>query len=98
MMVSLAYDERRWGYSQDYYSGSDASGVAVMMAVMRILKANNYTGTYAIEAHAYAGEEGGLLGSKALAASYKSAGKTVRGMLDFEMVGKCVSPPIENTG
>jgi leucyl aminopeptidase len=66
----------------------DASGVAVIMAIMRILKANNYQGTYAIEAHAYAGEEGGLLGSKALAASYKSAGKTVRGMLDFEMIGE----------
>ncbi|CUA67116.1 Leucine aminopeptidase A [Rhizoctonia solani] len=65
----------------------DASGVAAMMAIMRILKANNYQGTYAIEAHAYAGEEGGLLGAKALAASYKSAGKTVRGMLDFEMIG-----------
>ncbi|QRV84326.1 Peptidase family M28 protein [Ceratobasidium sp. AG-Ba] len=65
----------------------DASGVAAIMAIMRILKANNYQGTYAIEAHAYAGEEGGLLGSKALAASYKSAGKTVRGMLDFEMIG-----------
>lgn len=65
----------------------DASGVAVLMTIMRILKANNYQGTYAIEAHAYAGEEGGLLGAKALAASYKSAGKTVRGMLDFEMIG-----------
>ncbi|KAK1220873.1 hypothetical protein PQX77_016330 [Marasmius sp. AFHP31] len=65
----------------------DASGVAVIMAMMRILKANNYQGTYAIEAHAYAGEEGGLLGSKALAASYKSAGKSIRGLLDFEMIG-----------
>ncbi|EUC62584.1 bacterial leucyl aminopeptidase, partial [Rhizoctonia solani AG-3 Rhs1AP] len=50
----------------------DASGVAAVMAIMP---------------HAYAGEEGGLLGAKALAASYKSAGKTVRGMLDFEMIG-----------
>ncbi|CCO36323.1 bacterial leucyl aminopeptidase [Rhizoctonia solani AG-1 IB] len=64
-----------------------ASGVAVIMAIMRILKANNYQGNYAIEAHAYAGEEGGLLGAKTLAASYKAAGKTVRGMLDFEMIG-----------
>ncbi|KAG7094537.1 hypothetical protein E1B28_005365 [Marasmius oreades] len=65
----------------------DASGVAVMMAIMRILKGSNYQGTYAIEAHAYAGEEGGLLGSQALAKSYKAAGKNIRGMLDFEMVG-----------
>ncbi|KAL0060932.1 hypothetical protein AAF712_012268 [Marasmius tenuissimus] len=65
----------------------DASGVATIMAIMRILKANNYQGSYAIEAHAYAGEEGGLLGSKALASSYKSAGKSIRGLLDFEMIG-----------
>ncbi|KAG7094538.1 hypothetical protein E1B28_005366 [Marasmius oreades] len=64
----------------------DASGVAVMMAVMRILKDSNYQGTYAIEAHAYAGEEGGLLGSQALAKAYKAAGKDIRGM-DLEMVG-----------
>ncbi|CUA67123.1 bacterial leucyl aminopeptidase [Rhizoctonia solani] len=65
----------------------DASGLSVVMAIMRILKANNYQGNYAIEAHAYAGEEGGLLGSDALARSYKDQGKEVRGMLEFEMVG-----------
>ncbi|KAG8684578.1 hypothetical protein FRC11_011900 [Ceratobasidium sp. 423] len=65
----------------------DASGVAVIMTIMRILKANNYRGKYAIEAHAYAGEEGDLLGSKALATEYKQQNKTIRGMLDFEMVG-----------
>ncbi|KAG9120652.1 hypothetical protein FRC07_003782 [Ceratobasidium sp. 392] len=65
----------------------DASGLSVVMAIMRILKANNYQGSYAIEAHAYAGEEGGLLGSDALAAAYKEQGKEVRGMLEFEMVG-----------
>ncbi|KAG8742871.1 hypothetical protein FRC10_000791 [Ceratobasidium sp. 414] len=65
----------------------DASGLSVVMAIMRILKANNYQGSYAIEAHAYAGEEGGLLGSDAMAAAYKKQGKQVRGMLEFEMVG-----------
>ncbi|KAF8721633.1 Zn-dependent exopeptidase, partial [Rhizoctonia solani] len=65
----------------------DASGVAVTMSIMRILKANNYQGTYAIEAHAYAGEEGGLLGSQNLAKQYKAQNKTIRGMLNFEMVG-----------
>ncbi|KAH7334968.1 hypothetical protein B0J17DRAFT_672273 [Rhizoctonia solani] len=65
----------------------DASGVAVMMSIMRILKANNFQGGYAIEAHAYAGEEGGLLGSKNLATEYKKQNKTIRGMLNFEMIG-----------
>ncbi|KAF8749794.1 Zn-dependent exopeptidase [Rhizoctonia solani] len=65
----------------------DASGLSVVMAIMRILKANDYQGSYAIEAHAYAGEEGGLLGSDALARAYKDQGKEIRGMIEFEMVG-----------
>lgn len=65
----------------------DASGVATIMAIMRILKANNYQGTHAIEAHAYAGEEGGLLGSGNLAKQYKLENKSIRGMLNFEMIG-----------
>ncbi|KAG9087032.1 hypothetical protein FRC06_002769 [Ceratobasidium sp. 370] len=65
----------------------DASGLSAVMAIMRILKANNYQGSYAIEAHAYAGEEGGLLGSDAMAAAYKKEGKEIRGMLELEMIG-----------
>ncbi|KAG8793048.1 hypothetical protein FRC12_004050 [Ceratobasidium sp. 428] len=65
----------------------DASGLSIVMAIMRILKATNYQGSYAIEAHAYAGEEGGLLGSDAMAAAFKKQGREVRGMLEFEMVG-----------
>lgn len=68
--------------------GLDASGLSVVMSIMRILKANNYQGAYAIEAHAYAGEEGGLLGSDALARAYKDEGKEIRGMVEFEMVGE----------
>jgi leucyl aminopeptidase len=66
----------------------DASGIAVIMAIMRILKTSGYQGAYAIEAHAYAGEEGGLLGSQNIASLYKARNKTVRGMLNFEMIGK----------
>ncbi|KAG8700505.1 hypothetical protein FRC08_004659 [Ceratobasidium sp. 394] len=65
----------------------DASGLSAVMAIMRILKANNYQGSYAIEAHAYAGEEGGLLGSDVVAAAYKKQGKEIRGMLELEMIG-----------
>ncbi|KDQ20484.1 hypothetical protein BOTBODRAFT_26505 [Botryobasidium botryosum FD-172 SS1] len=65
----------------------DASGVAVVLAVLRILKEAGWKGKYAVEGHAYAGEEGGLLGSQKVATSYKNAGKTVRGMLQLEMIG-----------
>jgi bacterial leucyl aminopeptidase len=42
---------------------------------------------YPIEAHAYGGEEGGLLGAQALSESYKQAGREIRGVLNVEMVG-----------
>ena len=63
--------------------------MAVVLAVLRILTDLGWKGKYAIEGQAFAGEEGGLLGSSKLAASYKAAGKTVRGMLMVEMIGMC---------
>ncbi|KAF7375134.1 Peptide hydrolase [Mycena sanguinolenta] len=38
-----------------------------------------------LEFHFYAGEEGGLRGSQAIASSYKAAGKAIRGMIQFDM-------------
>ncbi|CCA70750.1 related to aminopeptidase [Serendipita indica DSM 11827] len=68
----------------------DASGTAVALHVLSILAKSGWAYTkskYPIVTHAYAGEEGGLLGSAALAKSYKSAGRSIRGMLNLEMVG-----------
>lgn len=68
----------------------DASGTAVALHVFSILASSGWISTtskYPIEVHAYAGEEGGLLGSAALASSYSKAGREIRGMLNLEMVG-----------
>ena len=68
----------------------DASGTAVALHVFSILASSGWisaTSKYPIEVHAYSGEEGGLLGSDALAASYSRAGREIRGMLNLEMVG-----------
>ncbi|KAH7097454.1 hypothetical protein BKA62DRAFT_446111 [Auriculariales sp. MPI-PUGE-AT-0066] len=65
----------------------DASGIAVLTQVLQILTESGYRGLRRIEAHAYAGEEGGLLGSARLASQYKSAGKVVRAMIQMDMVG-----------
>ncbi|EJD44493.1 Zn-dependent exopeptidase [Auricularia subglabra TFB-10046 SS5] len=64
----------------------DASGVAVAFQALQILAASGFRGQRRIEIHAYAGEEGGLLGSTKTASQYKAAGKVVRGMVEFEMV------------
>ncbi|CAG8691854.1 15567_t:CDS:2, partial [Acaulospora colombiana] len=68
----------------------DASGTAVMLHVMNILSKSGWiekNAQYPIEGHAYAGEEGGLLGSQKMARAFKSADRSVRGILNLEMVG-----------
>ncbi|CAE6527697.1 unnamed protein product [Rhizoctonia solani] len=64
----------------------DASGISVILQALQILKANGWSGSRAVEFHAYGGEEGGLLGSSTVAKQYKSAGKSVHAMLQFDMV------------
>ncbi|EJD40958.1 Zn-dependent exopeptidase [Auricularia subglabra TFB-10046 SS5] len=64
----------------------DASGIAVLLQTLQILTENGWAGSRQIEFHAYAGEEGGLLGSSRVASQYKSAGINVRGMLQFDMI------------
>ncbi|KAI0321067.1 hypothetical protein OF83DRAFT_1162019 [Amylostereum chailletii] len=65
---------------------ADASGIAVILQALQILKSNGYTGSKTIEFHAYAGEEGGLLGSQTVANKYKSDGASVIAMLQMDMV------------
>ncbi|KAF8680041.1 Zn-dependent exopeptidase [Rhizoctonia solani] len=64
----------------------DASGISIILQALQILKANGWSGSRAVEFHAYGGEEGGLLGSSTVAKQYKSAGKSVYAMLNFDMV------------
>ncbi|KAG9122429.1 hypothetical protein FRC07_001199 [Ceratobasidium sp. 392] len=64
----------------------DASGIAILLQALQILKANGWSGSRPVEFHAYGGEEGGMLGSATVAKQYKSAGRAVRAMLQFDMV------------
>ncbi|KAL1664644.1 hypothetical protein GGF50DRAFT_127039 [Schizophyllum commune] len=64
----------------------DASGIAVVLQVAQILAKNHYQGSRTIEFHAYAGEEGGLLGSQTVASKYAAAGTKVAAMLQMDMV------------
>ncbi|KAL1748178.1 hypothetical protein HDZ31DRAFT_30201 [Schizophyllum fasciatum] len=64
----------------------DASGIAVLLQTAQILTANDYQGSRTIEFHAYAGEEGGLLGSQTVARQYAAAGAAVAAMLQMDMI------------
>ncbi|KAG8789875.1 hypothetical protein FRB91_003782 [Serendipita sp. 411] len=65
----------------------DGTGCVNLIEAFRQLTAAGFKPTNSVEFHWYAGEEGGLLGSSAIAKSYASAGKTVRGMLQLDMTG-----------
>ncbi len=63
----------------------DASGIAVLTEVLRVAMASGYKPKRTVQFMAYAAEEVGLRGSKAVANSYKTNGKNVVGMLQLDM-------------
>lgn len=66
----------------------NASGIATITEALRVLLAHDFRPKRSIQLIAYAAEEVGLLGSKDIANSYKSAGKRVIGKLQFDMTLK----------
>ncbi|KAI9295297.1 Zn-dependent exopeptidase [Neoconidiobolus thromboides FSU 785] len=65
----------------------DGSGTTLNVETIRVLLAANFRPKRTVEFHFYAGEEGGLLGSQAIAQSYSNQQKNVIAMTQFDMVG-----------
>lgn len=65
----------------------DGSGTVTLIESFRALVQNGFAPANSFEWHWYAGEEGGLLGSSAVAANYADAGKSVRAFVQFDMTG-----------
>ena len=65
----------------------NASGTVVLLESLRILAAAKYTPQNTLEFHFYAGEEGGMLGSKEVFESYKADKKNVLAMVNTDMAG-----------
>lgn len=63
----------------------DASGIASLTEVIRVLAERNYRPQRTIEFLAYAAEEVGLLGSQQIARQYQRAAKPVVGVLQLDM-------------
>ncbi|KAJ7242757.1 hypothetical protein B0H12DRAFT_843553 [Mycena haematopus] len=66
-------------------AGDDGSGTITLLEAYRALLVAGYVPLSPLEFQFYAGEEGGLRGSQAIASSYETAGKVVRGMIQFDM-------------
>ncbi|PVH78862.1 peptidase family M28 [Cadophora sp. DSE1049] len=65
----------------------DGSGTVTILEAFRVLATSGFKPTNTLEFHFYAGEEGGLLGSAAIFANYRTAGKRVLAMLNQDMTG-----------
>jgi hypothetical protein len=71
-------------------ANDDASGVAVVMELLRVMAKRRYDATLVFVA--VAGEEQGLIGSGAHAKAARAAGLDVRGVLSNDIVGDPSSP------
>ncbi len=65
----------------------NASGIAVLTQTLKAIVENNYQPQRTIQIMGFAAEEVGLRGSKDIAQSYKTQGKNVVGMVQFDMTG-----------
>ena len=59
----------------------DGSGTVTILETLRVLLAAGWTPASPVEWHWYSAEEGGLLGSQAVAAAYERSGTKVKAML-----------------
>jgi len=76
-----------FGQANSKAPGADdnASGIATITEVIRILMDNNYKPKRTVQFMGYAAEEVGLLGSKEIANKYKAEGKKVVGVMQLDM-------------
>ena len=70
----------------------DASGIATITEMFRVLLETNYQPKRTIEFMAFAAEEIGLVGSSEIASSYANQGKNVLAFVQFDMVNYKGSP------
>ncbi|KAF4610883.1 hypothetical protein D9613_006964 [Agrocybe pediades] len=65
----------------------DGTGTVNLLEAFRALLASGFRPSTPVEFHWYAAEEAGLLGSQAIAASYKSSGVNVKAFMELDMSG-----------
>jgi hypothetical protein len=70
----------------------NASGVAVLLEILRALAASEARFERTVEFHFYAAEEPGLVGSKDLVSKYIAAKKSVRLVMNVDMAGYLKDP------
>ncbi|KZV80607.1 Zn-dependent exopeptidase [Exidia glandulosa HHB12029] len=90
-LVIIGAHQDSLNYRMPFYrapgADDDGSGTVTIMQVLRSLLDADFVPPkgIAVEFHWYAAEEGGLLGSQDIAATYEEGGAKVKGMMQFDM-------------
>ncbi|KAF6829319.1 trichothecene c-15 hydroxylase [Colletotrichum musicola] len=89
LVIVSAHFDSTGGSATARGPGADdnGSGVVVIMEALRIFADARYKPENTLEFHFFAGEEGGMLGSKDVFADYKAKNKTVLAMMNQDMAG-----------
>jgi len=74
-----------WPFLPAPGADDDGSGTVTILEAYRGLIAANFTPVHDVEFHWYSAEEGGLLGSQAVAKSYKDSSANVKAQIQFDM-------------
>jgi bacterial leucyl aminopeptidase len=84
---SINSRELRWQGPDVRAPGADdnASGISTLLEIFRVLSHSGFRPQRTLEFMAYAGEEGGLLGSQDIANAYKRKHEKVAGVIQFDM-------------
>lgn len=76
----------------------DGSGTTSSITALRALAANHFSPETPIEFHYFSAEEGGLLGSQAIAKAYEDQGVKVKAMLQMDMTAWVTKGTTESVG
>ncbi|XWW93961.1 hypothetical protein V2A60_001900 [Cordyceps javanica] len=89
LVIVGAHLDSTAGNPQTRSPGADDNGTGTVthLEAFRVLVAGGFKPKNTLEFHWYAGEEGGLIGSAEVFASYRSSAKTVLAMLNQDMTG-----------
>ncbi|KAG9103598.1 Leucine aminopeptidase 1 [Ceratobasidium sp. 370] len=74
-----------WPFLPAPGADDDGSGTVTILEAYRGLIAANFTPVHDVEFHWYSAEEGGLLGSQAVAKVYQANGANVKAQIQFDM-------------
>ncbi|KAI9257279.1 hypothetical protein BDA99DRAFT_515992 [Phascolomyces articulosus] len=76
----------------------DGSGTVTILEVFRVLVENGFQPERPVEFHWYSAEEGGLLGSQAIAKQYYKEGREITAMIQNDMTGYVLDAQTEVIG